>query len=104
MYYPTAFAEATPDKVAFKLLGSGEEVTFRQLEERSNQAAQLFRACGLRHGDHIVIFIEHVDFDLFGLRQFRRFFGPLHTQGVATLDACTGGFPFAIHGDHLLVD
>lgn len=59
MYYPTAFAEATPHKIAFKMIGSGEEVTFKQLEERSNQAAQLFRACGLRQGDHIVILMEN---------------------------------------------
>ncbi len=59
MYYPTAFAEATPDKIAYQLIGSGETVTYRQLEQRSNQAAQLFRACGLQTGDHIVILMEN---------------------------------------------
>lgn len=59
MYYPTAFAETTPDKVAYQLVGSGEAVTFRQLEERSNQAAHLFRACGLDIGDHIAILMEN---------------------------------------------
>ena len=59
MYYPTAFADATPDKIAYKLVGSGEAVTFRQLEDRSNQAAQLFRSCGLSTGDHIVILMEN---------------------------------------------
>jgi len=59
MYYPTAFAATTPDKIAYQLVGSGETVTFRQLEDRSNQAAQLFRACGLRKGDHVVILMEN---------------------------------------------
>jgi fatty-acyl-CoA synthase len=59
MYYPTYFAETTPSKIAFQLVGSGEAVTFRQLEDRSNQAAHLFRACGLKTGDHIVILMEN---------------------------------------------
>jgi long-chain acyl-CoA synthetase len=59
MYYPTFFAETTPDKIAFQMVGSGESVTFRQLEARSNQAAQLLRACGAKTGDHIVILMEN---------------------------------------------
>lgn len=59
MYYPTYFSETTPDKIAFQMLGSGETVSFRQLEERSNQAARLFRLCGAKTGDHIVILMEN---------------------------------------------
>ncbi len=59
MYYPTYFSGTTPDKIAFQMLGSGETVSFRQLEERSNQAARLFRSCGAKTGDHIVILMEN---------------------------------------------
>ncbi|MCX7308810.1 MAG: AMP-binding protein [Afipia sp.] len=59
MYYPTHYSVTTPDKIAFQLLGSGETVSFRQLEERSNQAARLFRNCGAATGDHIVILMEN---------------------------------------------
>jgi len=38
---------------------SGETVTYRQLEERSNQGAQLFRACGLARGDHIALMLDN---------------------------------------------
>jgi acyl-CoA synthetase (AMP-forming)/AMP-acid ligase II len=59
MYYPTHYSVTTPDKIAFQLLGSGETVSFRQLEERSNQAARLVRNCGAATGDHIVILMEN---------------------------------------------
>ena len=59
MDYPTHFAQTTPDKIAFQMVGSGETVTFRQLEERSNQAAQLFRTLGVKTGDHIVLLMEN---------------------------------------------
>jgi long-chain acyl-CoA synthetase len=59
MYYPTHFAATTPDKVAFQMLGSGETVSYSQLEQRSNEAAQLFRSCGARTGDHILILMEN---------------------------------------------
>jgi len=38
---------------------SGEMVTYRQLDERSNQGAQLFRSLGLQAGDHIGMMIEN---------------------------------------------
>ena len=40
-------AAATPDKPAIIMGNSGEVVTYRQLDERSNQAARLFRSLGL---------------------------------------------------------
>jgi acyl-CoA synthetase (AMP-forming)/AMP-acid ligase II len=39
--------------------GSGEVVTYAQLEARSNQAAHLFRALGLTRGDAIAILMEN---------------------------------------------
>lgn len=57
--HPSHFAQTTPDKPAFIMAGSGEVVTFKQLDERSNQAAQLFRSLGLQTGDHIAIHMEN---------------------------------------------
>ena len=48
-----------PDKVAYVMAGSGETVTYRELNDRSNQLAQLFYAAGLRFGDHIAILMEN---------------------------------------------
>lgn len=53
------WADKTPDAPAIVMAGSGETVTFRQLVERSNQAAQLFRGLGLNAGDHIAFMIDN---------------------------------------------
>jgi len=47
------------NRPAFILGRSGVVVTYRQLEERSNQGAHLFRSLGLRAGDHIAILMEN---------------------------------------------
>ena len=57
--HPYVHAERTPDKAACILANSGEVVTYRQLEDRSNQAAQLFRSVGLQIGDHVALFSEN---------------------------------------------
>ena len=57
--HPSVHARTQPDKPAFIMAGSGETVTYRQLEERSNQGAQLFRSQGLKVGDGIAIFMEN---------------------------------------------
>jgi long-chain acyl-CoA synthetase len=57
--HPSHHARATPDKPAFIMAGSGETVTYRQLDERSNQGAQLFRSLGLNAGDAIALFIDN---------------------------------------------
>ena len=41
------------------MAGSGEAVTYRQLDDRSNQGAQLFRALGLKAGDVIAICMDN---------------------------------------------
>lgn len=53
------FAKSTPDKPALIMAGSGEIVTYRQLDERSNQGAQYFRSLGLEIGDHIAFLMEN---------------------------------------------
>ncbi len=52
-------AAKTPDKTALVMAGSGERVSFGELNDRSNQAAQLFHSLGLRHGDHIALCMEN---------------------------------------------
>ena len=59
MSHPTIFAQSTPDKIAFVMAGSGEQMTYAELEARSNQGAQLFRSLGLKAGDAIAIFMEN---------------------------------------------
>ena len=57
--HPSHHAKTTPDKVAYIMSGSGETVTFAQLETRSNQIAHAFRTLGLNHGDTLAIFAEN---------------------------------------------
>jgi fatty-acyl-CoA synthase len=61
--YPGTHAEQTPDKPAAIMAESGEVLTYRELDDRSNQLAQLLWAAGLRRGDGLSIFMEnHLDF------------------------------------------
>ena len=41
------------------MAGSGAVVTFRELDERSNQLAHLFRDASLRRGDHVALLMEN---------------------------------------------
>lgn len=57
--HPRDHAQTTPDKPAIIMANSGEVVTYRQLEERANQLAHLFRKLGLQAGDHISLMMEN---------------------------------------------
>ena len=57
--HPGLHAENTPDKAAVILASTGEIVTYKQLDERSNRLAQLLCERGLRPGDGIAIFMEN---------------------------------------------
>jgi len=57
--YPGHWAKQTPDKPAVIDSVSGAIVTYRELDDRSNQIAQLMYAHGLRRGDHVSIFMEN---------------------------------------------
>ncbi len=59
LQHPAIHAVSHPDRPAFIMAASGEIVTYRDLDRRSCQAAQLFRALGLRAGDHIAIQMEN---------------------------------------------
>ncbi|MDX1648930.1 MAG: AMP-binding protein [Myxococcota bacterium] len=57
--YPAVHARKTPDKPAIVMAGSGATTTYRELDERSNQGAQLFRDLGLAPGDHVALCLEN---------------------------------------------
>ena len=56
--YPGTFALSAPQRPAV-IMGGGEEVTYRQLDERSTQFARFLLAAGLQHGDVIAVFMEN---------------------------------------------
>ena len=59
MFHPCHHAAKNPDKPAYIMAATGEVVTYGELEDRTNQAAQLFRAEGLKPGDAIAIFMDN---------------------------------------------
>jgi long-chain acyl-CoA synthetase len=57
--HPSVHAAATPDKPAYIMAGSGETVTYAQLEARSNQGAHLLRSLGVKAGDGVAICMDN---------------------------------------------
>jgi long-chain acyl-CoA synthetase len=57
--YPGKWAAETPDKAAIVMARTGEQLTYRELDRRSCQLAQLWRSAGLRAGDHVCILMEN---------------------------------------------
>jgi long-chain acyl-CoA synthetase len=57
--YPGAHASTTPDKAAVVMAGSGETITYRELEDRSLRLARLLNEWGLRKGDRIALLAEN---------------------------------------------
>ena len=57
--YPGRWAIESPDKLATVDATTGEQQTFAELNDRSNQLAQLMFAQGLRRGDHCAILMEN---------------------------------------------
>lgn len=52
-------ARETPDKIAVIAAGSGDVLSYRELDERSNRLAQWLAAQGVRRGDHIAVILEN---------------------------------------------
>ena len=59
MTHPSVHARTQPGKVAYMMAETGQGITYRELEDRSNQGAQLFRALGVARGDHIAFLLEN---------------------------------------------
>ena len=57
--YPGRHASARANQPAFIMAGSGEAVTYAELEARSNALAHLLRAQGLKRLDHYAVFMEN---------------------------------------------
>ena len=59
MSHPSLHARTDPDKIAYRMAGTGKAISYRELDELSNQGAQLFRSLGLKAGDHIALLMEN---------------------------------------------
>jgi long-chain acyl-CoA synthetase len=57
--HPSFHAAREPGKVAYRMAGSGESLTYGELDRRSSQGAQLFRSLGLAPGEHIALLLEN---------------------------------------------
>ena len=57
--YLGSTARATPDKPAVINATSGEMLTYRELDARSNRLAQWLYSQGLRRGDHIAVILDN---------------------------------------------
>ena len=57
--YPGAHARTMPDRAAALHAETGEALTYRDLDARSNQLAQFLHANGLRRGDHMALLMEN---------------------------------------------
>jgi len=57
--HPIAHAANRPDHPAVIMAGSGQQMTFKQLDEAANRFAQLLRAKGLGAGDAFAVLLEN---------------------------------------------
>jgi long-chain acyl-CoA synthetase len=57
--YTGTHVKTHPERPAFIMASTGETVTYRELEARSNRLAHLLRSLGLQHGGHFAIFMEN---------------------------------------------
>lgn len=81
--HPSYWAQVTPEKPAYIMANSGQVVTYRELDERSNQIAHLFRQCGLKPGDHIAFQMEnneHFFQIVWGAQRAGLIYTPIHTH------------------------
>jgi len=57
--HPYQHALAHPSRLAFVIADTGERLSYRELDEGSNRAAQLFRSLGLVAGDRIGLMLRN---------------------------------------------
>src|SRR5260370_33971769 len=57
--YPGTYARTDPDRVAVVMTGTGETLTFGELEERSLRLAHRLRDLGFRRGDVIAVLSDN---------------------------------------------
>src|ERR1700761_5448321 len=59
MTHPTIHARTNPDKIAYRMAATGKSISYRELDELSNQGAHLFRKLGLKAGYHVALLMEN---------------------------------------------
>jgi acyl-CoA synthetase (AMP-forming)/AMP-acid ligase II len=57
--WPGPHAAANPDKPAYVMASAGTVVTYRELDDRSNQLAHLLQERGLGFRDHMAVFLDN---------------------------------------------
>ena len=61
--FPGTWAKNEPERIAIVMTGSGEEMTYFELDEKANRIANLFVSLGLNAGDHVAFCLENtIDF------------------------------------------
>ena len=59
MLIPLQPVNVDPEKVAFQMCESGEQVTYAQLNDRANQVAHLISDLGILPGDHVAVLMNN---------------------------------------------
>lgn len=78
-----AWAEKSPDKIACRIAGSDEHITYAALDQRANSVAQLLMWMGLSSGDGIAIMLDNdlTYFELiWGAMRHGVYFTPISTH------------------------
>src|SRR5215218_2628600 len=57
--WPGVYAAKRGDHPAVVMAGSGEVVTYAELEERSRRLARVWEDAGLGFGDHVALLVEN---------------------------------------------
>lgn len=57
--HPRAWAQTQPDKPALIIADTGESISYAQLVDHADRAAQLLHRLGIREGDTIALFLEN---------------------------------------------
>ncbi|MEN9550943.1 MAG: hypothetical protein RI896_884, partial [Pseudomonadota bacterium] len=59
MLIPIRPLRVDPEKIAFQMCESGEQVTYAQLEARANQVAHLVSDLGILPGQHVAVLMNN---------------------------------------------
>jgi long-chain acyl-CoA synthetase len=84
--HPTTFAASAPDRAAIVMSGSGEVVTYRELDERSNRFAHHLRALDVGPDEVVGILMDNSPRYLevaWGVRRIGRYLTPINTHLTA---------------------
>lgn len=59
MNHPSFHASTNPDKIAYRMAGSGAFLTYGELDRKSNQGAHALQQAGLQQGDRLALLMEN---------------------------------------------